>query len=455
MKSIYKKITTVLFIIGATLTANAAPTIDSLNVQGFMKTGAGSAVTNGTYTIHFGVFQNSVPIWGRTYSVPVTSGLFSRSLSGLGSDLSGLPGATGMNSDFSAVTLNAALLMAGGSGGISVRVYGTAINSTNPQFDITYSAVPTAMVAEVAKGVAAGSVTVAGIATASKVSTSAGAADVGKLALLDSNGRFDVSFIPTTIGGSGNVSITPGAAGTVAVGSSSTGTASFGNTGANAVSTLQGGSGASGSASITSAGTAATAVNITATNTTGGITIQPLAGGSGTITIGSTSTGASVFGNTGVGSTTTLQGATVNLGSGATTTAATIGGTGLTTLDIGTAATGTLITTIGSTAVASSTRIQAGTGGIRIGSSTGFTAMGGCTITAAGAITNTGAVNRTCTGVPASAAVAVACSAASAFQTPATTVPYCRSTAAGNQVSCITSVANNVNNNWSCVWMQP
>lgn len=497
--------------VGLSSVALAAPTIDSINVQGYMKKSNGSAVTDGTYTLAFGVFQNGVNIWGRSYSVVVTNGLFSRTLSGVGGDLSALPAPTGINSDFSATgsntTLDAALLVAGGAGGISVRVYAVSlIDSVNPQFDIAVAAVPTAFISEVSKGVTAGAVTVAGIATGSKVSTSAGAADVGKLALLDANGKFDSSFIPATITGgagasfqssagntttignasttsdlalqsgtggitaavtgvsgnvsftagsaSGNVTLTPGSAGQVAIGSASTGTATFGNTGTDAVTTVQGGSGALGSVVVTSAGTSATAVSLSASNATGGITIQPAAGGSGTITVGSTSTGASLFGNTGAASATTIQGATVNLGAGATTTTAAVGGAGLTTLNIGTAATGDLVTTIGSTAGASATTIQAGTAKVKIGSTgTAFTAMGGCTV-ASVAITNT-AANRTCTGVPASTAVAVWCSGSAAMQTPNTTAIYCRAQGGADTIVCNTTVGNTTAMTWNCMWLRP
>lgn len=349
--------------------ANASPTIDSLNVQGYMKKANGQAVTDGTYTLAYGVFQNGTVIWGKSYSTTITSGMFSRSLSGVGGDLSALPAGTAMNSDFSAsglnATLNSALLVAGGSGGITVRVYAvTAIDSTNPQFDITIAAVPTAMVAENAKGVVAGSVTLAGLATSAKVSTSAGAADSGKLALLDATGKFDSTFIPTlngsvigagsvgvgyggtgstdgsitgtgnityesaagsttTIGnssttsnlvlqsGSGGVSVAAGTTGNVTIGAgttsgslvlgnASTGAAMIGNTGAAAVTTIRGGSGASGQTIVTSAGTGATAVDITTTGVGGGITIAPEATGNLVAGGGSTS-GSVTIGNASTG----------------------------------------------------------------------------------------------------------------------------------------------------------
>ncbi|MDG0817485.1 hypothetical protein [Bdellovibrio svalbardensis] len=69
---------------------------------------------------------------------------------------------------------------------------------------------------------------------------------------------------------------------------------------------------------ITSAGTTATAVNITATGAGGGITIAPVAAGTGAIQIGSTSSGNVTLGNTGGASTTTITSGTggVTIGSG-------------------------------------------------------------------------------------------------------------------------------------------
>ena len=51
--------------------AKAAPAIDVINVQGYMKRASGAAVTDGTYTMAFGVFQNGTAIWGTQGSVVV------------------------------------------------------------------------------------------------------------------------------------------------------------------------------------------------------------------------------------------------------------------------------------------------------------------------------------------------------------------------------------------------
>ena len=133
------KLTVLLFVLlGFAGLSLATPVIESLTVQGYMKKADGTAVTNGTYNLVFGVRQNGSTIWAKQISTTITNGLFSASLSGLGTNLTGLGAGTGMNSDFSAVTLNPALLHAGGSGGIVARVYASsAINGANPLFQLT------------------------------------------------------------------------------------------------------------------------------------------------------------------------------------------------------------------------------------------------------------------------------------------------------------------------------
>src|SRR4051812_2263219 len=79
---------TLLTLALAALTAQASPVIDTLNVQGYMKKASGAAVTDGTYTIAFGVFQNGTALWGTSQSVVISGGLFSQALSSTGSNLS-------------------------------------------------------------------------------------------------------------------------------------------------------------------------------------------------------------------------------------------------------------------------------------------------------------------------------------------------------------------------------
>lgn len=178
--------------------AYAAPTIDTIRVQGYIKKANGTAVSDGSYTLAYGVFQNGTMIWGKSISTTLSSGLFSAALSGAGSDLSALGAGTGMNADYSGATLNPALLMGGGSGSISVRVYAVStIDGNNPQFDIAIASVPSAFVCDTAYNVATGSVALAGISSAARTVASAGAGDASKLIVTDASGLIDLTAIPS------------------------------------------------------------------------------------------------------------------------------------------------------------------------------------------------------------------------------------------------------------------
>jgi hypothetical protein len=194
-----RTLTLILSFLGFALVVNAQPLIDSLTVQGYLKRSNGTAVTNGTYNIAYGVRQNGVTIWGRQVSTTVTNGLFSVKLSGLGSDLSGLGAGTGMNADYSAITLNPALLQAAGNGGIVVRVYAVSpIDGANPQFDVTIASSPTAFVAGIAQAVATDAVTLTGISTAARTNVSSGMGDAAKLVQLDASGLISATMMPTS-----------------------------------------------------------------------------------------------------------------------------------------------------------------------------------------------------------------------------------------------------------------
>lgn len=120
-------------------------------------------------------------------------------------------------------------------------------------------------------------------------------------------------------------------------------------------------------------------------------------------------------------------------------------------------ATGGSTTTIGESSTASSaTQIKAGsTGKITIGAGSGGTAfanMGVCTV--GSQIISTTATNYTCTGMPALTAIAVHCTPDSNFSSP-NTIVFCRSSGAGNQVNCYTSIANSNLLSFTCMWIQP
>jgi len=323
---------TIIFLmaLGFATAVKAQPVIDTLTVQGYLKRANGTAVTNGTYNIAFGVRQNGTTIWARQLSTTVTNGLFSANLSGTGTDLSALPAGTGMNANYSAITLNPALLEASGNGAIVVRVYGVStIDGSNPQFDISIGAVPTAFMAGIAQSVQAGSVTAAGIATASKTATSAGIADAGKIVLLNGSGLIDSSMISSLTVAQGGTGAATHTAGSLIVGN---GTSAFASLAAGTTGNLVYATGATTWASGTP--DAAGVVDKTSTQTVAGN--KTWSGNqqvNGTFGVGSTLTGTGIAdfsnlkrcsgsvaafnvgtGGTGINNTMTCNGATTSMG---------------------------------------------------------------------------------------------------------------------------------------------
>jgi len=296
MKTLNLLTTLTLFVAGLGLgvsDAYATPSVDTLNVQGYMKKANGTAVTDGSYTMVFGVFQNGTALWAKQYTVSVTNGLFTQALSGTGTNETGLGAGTAMNVDYSAVTLNPALLSGATAGEVAVRIYSqTAIDGANPQFDIALGAVPTAFIAKVAQGVEAGSVPLTGIASGAKSNVGGGGA-AGLLALLNGSGQFDTTMIPnlpaSTIN-SGQIGVANGGTGStdgsiISTGSptyqsSATGTTTIGNGTSTASTVVQAGSG-----------------GISET-TSGNYTVTP--GAAGNVTIGTAvGTGTTSIGNAG------------------------------------------------------------------------------------------------------------------------------------------------------------
>src|SRR5579871_3079944 len=70
-------------------TALAAPTVDSVIVQGYMKKADGSAVDSTiTYDLDVGVVQGTTTIWAKHFTgLQVTNGLFEVTLKGLGDNI--------------------------------------------------------------------------------------------------------------------------------------------------------------------------------------------------------------------------------------------------------------------------------------------------------------------------------------------------------------------------------
>lgn len=288
---------------------HAAPLVDTVTVQGYLRLATNSPASDGAYQMAFGVSQNGVMIWAGKYTVTTSAGLFSQAIGGAGANLTFLPAATGMNADYSAVILNPSLLMASGSGELAVRVYAIdKINGFNSQFDIALSAVPTAFVADTAKQLSAGTLTLAMISPAAKASTSTGAADAGKIALLNGSGVLDSSLIPPLPAsqiGSGSVAV--GSGGTGSNNGSITGTGSVVYQSAAGASTTIGNN-ASASTLALQSGTGGITASVA--GATGNVVISP-GTASGTLTLGNaTSSGASSIGNAGGASATTIQAGT-------------------------------------------------------------------------------------------------------------------------------------------------
>lgn len=325
------KRTKLLTLLALTMTVGSAtatgPAINSMTVQAYMALGSGSPVSDGTYNIAFAVCQNGAAIWGKTYSVSTSGGLFTQSLSGTGTDLTSLPvavdaaGCTGMRAVWTGTTLNPALLDASPSGAIDIRLYSVSvIDSKNPQFDIAVNSVPTSYISSLANGVVAGNVTFAMLASALTAGTGP-ASGANIIPITDGSGLIDVGFIP-------NLPASRITSGSVAVGNGGTGSATGSITGtagqdityasAAAQATIIGNNTStstltlrSGTGGITQTVTGTTGnISLTAGSASGDLLLTP-GTTSGAVTIGSgTSTGASSFGNAGAGAVTTIAGGT-------------------------------------------------------------------------------------------------------------------------------------------------
>lgn len=500
-----RMISLIVAALGVAHFAGAQPVIDTLTVQGYMRRANATAVTNGTYNVVYGVRQNGVTIWAKTISTTISNGLFSANLQGLGDNVTGLTGGgVSLNGNFSAVTLNPALLQGAGNGSIVVRVFGVqAIDGANPAFDISIGSNPTAFVAGLAQSVAAGAVGLTGIAAAARTNTSAGVGDAGKLVQLDGAGLIASSMMPTS--GISAGAITTGSLPTARLDAVST-SAGAGDSGkvvilgasgrinanmlpttgidASAISTgtlavVNGGTGATSvSAARTALSAAASGANSDITSLTAVTSVQSSAG----LTVSSAAAGATIVGdNTGAASTTvragtggtTINSAATNAtainvavtgtnggitlapnGTGVVTVAGTTptvtsGGTLAITatgaMTIGSASTTNVI--VGNTGGAANTQIRAGTGRITIGAAgTAITSMGACT-TASISATAAG-VATPCTGLPATASVSCSPNAG-----VGNFVVSARASSAGNVTINASGAATAAT--YSCHWVVP
>src|SRR3954471_12756308 len=113
----------VLALLLMTGIAHATPATDTIYAQGYMKRANNTPITDGTYSMAFGVFQNGTLLWAKSYPVTTSSGLFSQSLTGNGGNMTGAAlTAAGLAGDFTSVPLNPTLLSGAASGSVVVRV---------------------------------------------------------------------------------------------------------------------------------------------------------------------------------------------------------------------------------------------------------------------------------------------------------------------------------------------
>lgn len=178
----------------------ASPSIDTFNVQSYIRLTNGQATSATSGTFVFGVFKGSTCIWAKRYSsVSINTGVISQNLSGVGTNITSIsnPSATPGEcvSNFSSTTLNSTLLNSGASNGLNLRVYAeTSLDGFQPVWDVAFVTVPTAMVADTANS-ATTAATASDLASGMKVSVSPGASAVGKFPVLDSSGKIDNSMI--------------------------------------------------------------------------------------------------------------------------------------------------------------------------------------------------------------------------------------------------------------------
>jgi|GEM_PF-3108864 len=181
----------------------ATPSIDSLNIQSYIRQTNGMPVTPSSANLVFAVFKGSNCIWAKRYSaVSLNAGVLNQKISGVGSTISSInnPNATAGEcvANFSTTTLNSTLFMSGAINELSIRVYSeTDLDGYRPIWDVPIASAPTAFVADQAN--LASVATVANdVIAGKKAVSSSGSSDSGKLVILDPTGKIDNSMIDQT-----------------------------------------------------------------------------------------------------------------------------------------------------------------------------------------------------------------------------------------------------------------
>lgn len=450
----------------------------TLNVQGYLKTSAGSAAS-GTFGMRFTFKKNGAAFPTACQivknSVVVTSGVFNATVDtatcNLASETSAVTAAAitvDIEVDFTSATFSGATSTFSGlpiypvaSALTAERANNIILTGANSQVlvhngtawtagtvgtnGITNSAVTTAKLAAGAvdtNALGAGSVTSAKLAAGAVGTTAIGPGSVSSSNL----GAGSVGTSALANDAVTSTKIAAGAVGTAALTDGNVTTAKFA---AGAVDTAALGAGA-----VTSAKIAAGGVD-TAALGAGAVTTAKIAASAVDATViadGAISTAK--IANSAVDLTTKVTG-TLPLSHGGTgSTTGSITGSGATTFKAADGST----TTIGDDINANSATVIAGgsTGKIKLGTAgTAFQSMGVC-ITGSITVTNT-AANQTCASgsLPASTAIWVHCVPNGAFTTPNTTMLNARPSGTANTLVMNTSVANALARVYTCVWMNP
>jgi hypothetical protein len=153
----------ITLILGFAAFANAAPNMNTIYVQGYLKRSNGSPATDGTYSMAITIRSGATAFWTKTINVPVSNGFFSQAL-------------TGASSAPHSGNIDSATISQAAAGALVIGVQ-TTIDSQSVSFDVQASPTPLALVADTALNVSANAVNSAAIAagavTNAKIATAA------------------------------------------------------------------------------------------------------------------------------------------------------------------------------------------------------------------------------------------------------------------------------------------
>lgn len=393
-----------IFILGYGGFVSAAPNMNTLFVQGYLRKISGAAVTDGSYAMTFSIRSGNTYFWTKSFSVSVSGGFFSQSLSGSSSP----PYSGGIDS---------ATLVGAASGSLVVNIQST-VDGLPVSFDIQATPVALSLLSDKANAVVAGAITSASFAPSGVLPAWDGST-VTNIAAANIVGTLPTTTFPATLPAVNGANLTSLNASSISSGTLSSSVLP---------TTI------SNSTTFNAAGTAV----IVTTNATVGGTF----GVTGASTLGAMSVLGTTTVNTSGASTTTI-------GGGSSTGAISIGAsTGVQNIAVG-GSTGAGAVTVGNTGAAAATIIQGGsTGKVKIGSSgVAVSSVGACTISAFTAAL--GANAKACTGAPVGAAISCSPSA-----TQGASVVWSSFVSSAGNVT-ITLSAAGASATWYCMWVVP